>query len=95
MDHTNGSLPGLTFILDPGNGLDSHPMIMCGQGLHMCMPNIYKRVSFPDPMLTFWLTMVENTSLLMIPFIDTHWVSSSLNTFAVELFFLMIYHLLT
>ena len=46
---------------------------------------LYKRASLPCPWLTFWLTIVETTSQPMIPFIDTHQVTSSLNNLLVEL----------
>ena len=44
---------GQTFIQVSGNGLGTHVMVM---------PAIHKRVSSPNPILTFWLTVVENTS---------------------------------
>ena len=58
----------------------------------MHTPNIHKRVSLPDPMLTFWLTVVESRSQPMISTIDTQWVSGSVNIIAVELFFSSTYH---
>ena len=51
----------------------------------MCMFNLYKRAGSIGPLLTFQLTMVVTTSHSMIPLADTHWVASSLNTFAVKL----------
>ena len=39
------------------------------------------------PMLTFRLTVVEYPSQFMIPTVDNRWVSSSFNTFTVELLF--------
>ena len=58
----------------------------------MQTPNIHKRASLPDPMLTFWFTVVENTSQPMIPTIDSQQVSGSVNTIAVKLFFSLTYH---
>ena len=53
----------------------------------MHMSDIYKR-AFPYPILTFWLTMVGNTSQAMIPTIDTCQVFDSLNMIAIKLLFL-------
>ena len=52
----------------------------------MCITQFYKRAGPSDPLLTFWLVVVENTSQSMIPTVDTHQVTGSLNIIIIELF---------
>ena len=84
-ENANGGPPGLTSAQVPGNGLETCQMGMRQQDLHMCVFHLYKREGSPSPFLTFWLTVVETTSQSMIPLVDTHQVTSSLNTIVVEL----------
>ena len=46
----------------------------------------YKRAGPPNPLLTFWLTVVGNISQSLIPTVDTHLVTGSLNTIFFKLF---------
>ena len=55
-------------------------------GYVQVMSYFYKRVGLPDPLLTFWLTVVGNTSQSTIPTLNTHWVTGALNPIIVELF---------
>ena len=58
---------------------------MHGRCSYMCIILFYKRVGLPNPLLTFWLTMVEITSQPRILTVDTRRVTGSLYTIVIEL----------
>ena len=62
-------------------------MTIYRQCLYMHVVILYKRVGPPDPLLTFWLTVVEITSQPTIPTVDTRRVASSLYIVVVKLSF--------
>ena len=71
------------------NGLVTSLLGMHRRGSCIHIPNAYKRVSSPNSMFTFWVTMAENISLVMTCLIHTCWVSGLLNLILVKLSFLL------